>query len=316
MKYRIGKAPITLFILIMLLVATYFMFHGNPDVQAERSTKAFWNLGHVAYFALFTLLLGETRTMRSLPVATRWIYLLSFSLVFGIAIEYIQHDIALDSQVSDVLRDLVGGFLTLTFRHLDKTAFSFWTRRIIRGIAIFIFCVAASPLVIALVDEYIAVRQFPVLSDFETPFELQRWQGKAKLSISQLPQVAPDHLLKVVTRPGVYSGAKLVYMPSNWTGYRFLHLKFYNPQSSPVRIAIRAHDLEHETGRYRLSTYDRYQHQFVLEHGWNVIDISLNDVARAVKHRKLDLSRMINVSFYTPKPKKSETLYLSEISLR
>ena len=85
----------------------------------------------------------------------------------------------------------------------------------------------------AITDEWMAEKQFPVLSDFENPLEVHRWVGDAKFDIDKTISLHGTSSLKVRLNTSKYSGVFLKYFPSDWQGYRALN---YTPTDSTAPI--------------------------------------------------------------------------------
>lgn len=83
---------------------------------------------------------------------------------------------------------------------------------------------------IAVSDEIIAANQFPVLSNFETPFEPGRWNGGAGFVIVESVQGSdkPAMQMNLSTRQ-VYSGVGMQYLVADWSDYEYLNLDIFYP---------------------------------------------------------------------------------------
>jgi len=186
-------------------------------------------------------------------------------------------------------------------------------RRVARTVAATLLLVACLPLAVALSDEGIARFQFPVLSDFETPFEAGRWNGDARFSVDRSVARHGKASLRVDMDTSLYSGVALVYFPRNWRGYHFLTMDVRNPSPEEVDITCRIHDLRHEEGEQRFE--DRYNKLFHLRSGWNQIRIGLEEVARAPVGRTLDLGTIRVVGIFATKLPTPRTIFLDHIHL-
>jgi hypothetical protein len=70
------------------------------------------------------------------------------------------------------------------------------------------------PLAVAITDEWIAKNQFPVLADFETPFEIYRWVGGTAFDIDNGISYHGGSSLKIQLNTSKYSGVALKYFPA------------------------------------------------------------------------------------------------------
>jgi hypothetical protein len=132
------------------------------------------------------------------------------------------------------------------------------------------------PVARSLLDEAIARHQFPLLSGFETPFEIDRWTGSARLSVETMASISQGRLLKLSLTTAKYSGATLNYFDGDWTSVHTLIISLYNPGANSLQITCRIHDLQHTDGNEEYA--DRFNRSFQLMQGWNHIEIDLNDV--------------------------------------
>ncbi|HEB54744.1 MAG TPA: VanZ family protein [Gammaproteobacteria bacterium] len=298
---------------IGLLVGSILFFLGGPDYNSPRAFSAFWNLGHIIYFSLLSYALSKWTWLSRYHLIKRWLFILSVTLIIGTLIELVQYHIPnRTADPADVIRDLSGSFLFLSF----SSAYSAGTGKlkiILRTIAIMLLLVLLRPLATSLLDEAIAWRQFPLLSSFETPFELDRWQGSAPMTIRHIPSIATGHILQITLSKARYSGVDLKYFPRDWRKYKTLELNIYNPQAQPLPITCRIHDLQHAQGMQQYS--DRYNHRFLLTAGWNKIDIDLNDVAFAPRHRKMDMGQIQNLDIFVMSLPQPRVIFLDNIKL-
>jgi hypothetical protein len=296
-----------------LCVGTVLLFWGGPDYHAARSTKALWNLGHIIYFAIATYLLLGWGPVAKLSPSWRWVIFLGFSFLVGSLIELLQYGIDIDADMGDVLRDVTGSVLVLSFGPGRKQILARSIQSGLQGIALLLLLIQLWPVASALTDEVIARRQFPLLSGFETPFEANRWEGDGRLSITSDPASGEGNVLRFELPPRIFSGLHLKHFNGDWRGFKRLRLRIYNPLAEPLRITCRIHDLAHETGN--MEYHDRFNRRFLLEQGWNDLTIDLTEVATAPKTRRMDMAHIINLGLFTVALKNPRTLYLDDVRL-
>jgi hypothetical protein len=172
---------------------------------------------------------------------------------------------------------------------------------------------AALPFAKAAADEVLARMQFPVLSDFETPFEIDRWAGNAELSIDNQVHFHGRSSLKIVLNTSNYSGAALRYFPGNWLNYEYLHMSIFNPLDESLKVTCRIHDRHHADA---IQAYDdRFNMGRVLRQGWNQIVIPLEEVKNAPKSRKLDLQEVQNIGVFVYRLRQPRVIYIDEVAL-
>jgi len=300
-------------LILALAAATVLLFWGGPEYHAPRSIKALWDLGHILYFALATYLLLGWRPLKELAPTWRWVMILGFTCLVGVQIEIMQYGTQRTPDMGDVVRDLTGAVLMLSFGPDHGQVRSRSLRRGLQGLALILLLLQLWPVATALTDEAIARRQFPLLSGFETPLEAQRWKGDARFDITADPTSDSGRVLRLDLSPGTYSGLHLKYFDGDWRGYRSLSLRLYNPEAQPLRIICRIHDLAHEAGEQDFD--DRFNSRFLLRQGWNELKIELSEVAAAPKTRPLDLSRIVNLGLFAVALKRPRSLYLDDVRL-
>lgn len=302
---------ISLFLLVLLVPATVLLFLGGPESwQHLRSLKELWNLGHIVYFAILTILLNNWSVVAARSIRIRWIVSLSLVLVLGVLIELLQYGTSRTPDLLDISRDVAGCLLVLAFYPRFITGWHQRSRLVMQILVGVILLVHLWPFTAALADEISARYQFPVLADFSTGLELQRWQGEARIERVKLEPVKDDHQLKIYLTTSLYSGTGLKYLPADWSEYEAVNLKFYQPSPEPLRLTIRIHDDRHNN-----AYSDRFNKNFSLTKGWTTITIPLNQVRDALALRKMDLKAIRDISFFVVKLTKPRTLYLEEVYL-
>ena len=111
------------------------------------------------------------------------------------------------------------------------------------------------PIVIDLTDEHHARRDFPILSDFQTPYQINRWTGDAAITIENIGSQG-NRAMRADLTTQVYSGVALKYFPADWQQYQRFQFRIYNPSADAIKITCRIHDKKHtqDVQRYQ----DRY----------------------------------------------------------
>lgn len=302
------------FLRLIIIVGSVLLFAGGPDYYSPRSLKNLWDLGHILFFSIlsYLILLSWSQNDRmALPLQA--FFILFIALVLGTLIEFVQSGSRRDPDVLDVIRNVIGCMVTFAFFAPTKKTIPKIFFRAFQALTIVLVITALLPSIKAISDEIVALRQFPVLSDFETPFEIDRWTGDAELSIDDEVHFHGRFSLKVVLKTSNYSGAGLKYFPRDWSNYHYLHLNVFNPLNDPLKITCRIHDRHHADGAQAYD--DRFNRGQVLTKGWNKIVIPLEQVENAPKTRKLDLRRVqiLGVFVYgLPRPR---VIYIDDVSL-
>ncbi len=297
----------------LLAIGSVLLFLGGPDYHSSRSFRHFWDIGHIVYFALFANLLARWRFVTRKSVTGQWAVILVVTLLAGATIEFLQQGTARTPDTGDICRDLIGSLLVLVFGSFSRALTPTIWRHCLQAAALALVLAQLWPLTRSLIDEAIAVRQFPLLSGFETPFEIYRWEGNAALSVVSVPAVSQERLLQLALTADRYSGIALKYFDGNWTAFRTLKISIYNPDINPLQITCRIHDLWHEDGNEEYE--DRYNRSFPLVQGWNLIEIDLAEVKQSPADRNMDMSRIRGLGIFVVSQTESKVLYLDTVRL-
>jgi hypothetical protein len=168
-----------------------------------------------------------------------------------------------------------------------------------------------------IIDDSFAFRQFPLLSGFETPLEVSRWSGSAKRSRDHKIFSSGSFSLRITLSTQRYSGIGLKDFPRDWSGYRSVSLRVFNPDQNPLLLHFRIHDQYHSSHEniHNNGYSDRFNHSFKLVPGWNTLQVSLAKVVHAPKDRLLDLTRIAGMGVFVGKLAEPRTIYLDDVTL-
>lgn len=298
--------PPAILLAVLLLV-------GGPGYRSPRSLLAAWDLGHVVAFFLWSYLLIAWNPVRETSTARQWGITLAFCAVAGAATEGIQALLGGDVSFRDLLRDIAGGVIAMSWSSPSSSVLPGKLRRAAKTFAAILLLVACLPLAVALSDEEIARFQFPALSDFETPFETGRWEGNARFSLDRTVASHGKASLRVEMNPSLFSGVAFVYFPRNWSGFRILRMDAFNPSPEVVDITCRIHDQRHDEGEQRYE--DRYNKVFHIRPGWNGIRVDLGEVSGAPVGRTMDLGKIRAVGIFGTRLAAPRIIFLDNLRL-
>jgi VanZ family protein len=298
---------------VPLAIGSVLLFLGGPDNYSSRSFTHSWDIGHIVYFALLAVLLSRWRFVARMSLVGQWTIVLAITLLLGASIEIMQYGTARTPDIGDVLRDLTGSLIVLVFGSPGSGIRPHGLRRSLRVAVLSLSLAQLWPVAKSLVDEAIERRQFPILSDFETPFEIDRWTGSASLSIVTMPLIADSRLLELSLTTEQYSGAALKYFDGDWASASRLKFSLYNPDEDPLQITCRIHDLQHIDGHEEYD--DRFNRRYSLMHGWNHIDIDLDEVKRSPAHRRMDMKRIRGIGLFVTSLSAPRIIYLDDVRL-
>ncbi len=299
---------------ILVLVLPLF-FLGGPGYYSPRSVKAAWDLGHVLFFLPFSWLLCsflQTRhpDMRGAALLMRVAMVV---LLLGVCIELLQSQIhGRSMSLADIFRNLLGTLLAFAF-FCPAAGTRQHTRFLLQVSIIILSLLACLPLFISLYDEQVARSQFPLLADFETPFELSRFDGQERVSLSTSIHRHGKRSMRIRLTTETYSGVTLFYFPRDWQAYARLKFSVYNPNDRMIALHCRVNDRLH--GEHDRAFSDRFHRRILLKQGWNDLQFTLEDIRQAPASRDMDLSRIELVGIFVAREPAPLTLYLDWLRL-
>jgi len=301
-------------LLFLLILFAVLFFWGGPDYYSPRSFKNIWNLGHIVFYTLlFLYLLQFWLWYSSLSFYRQVGWGLVLTLFTGIGIELIQIQFSRLPEFGDIWRNILGCMLALIFFSRSTRSFGSKHLKIPKLLIIFFVLLEFSYPVISIIDEMIARKQFPLLSGFETPFEMDRWEAGDRLQRSHLYSLEGKYSAQILLDTDRYSGVALIYFPHNWQNYKTLHFSVYNPDNQPLSVTCRIHDWEHIVNGQQFS--DRFNKRFILNPGWNEIIIPMGEIQNAPQGRLMNLKQIYNFGFFASNLKMARTVYLDDVRL-
>ena len=298
---------------IAALILAALLFVGGPGPEAARSVSHAWDLGHLAAFFLWATLWLKSGAAARMPTRRRWIVALTACALLAILTEGAQGLIGRDASAGDGLRDMLGGVLALSWAGQAAAHMKRGWRLALRAASLALLAAALAPLSSAAADEWSARQSFPVLGDFETPFEADRWEGSAAHEIDRSYASRGHASLRVELVPARYSGVALVHAPRDWRGHRYLRFEVFNPGNEALEVYGRIHDREHD--RRGRSYRDRFNTGFRLAPGWNALTIDLEQARRAPASRSMDMSDIRGFMLFASGLPAPRTIFLDAVRL-
>lgn len=297
-------------LIAVLLFGAPFFFIGGPGVHGSRSFVALWNLGHVLFFFFVSLCLIQYFQYRfsdcSLSSVFPKIFLIV--LILGVSIEGLQMNSGDRSpDILDILRNQLGVGIAFVCMYSHKG----YKKILFRCVVFVLAGIALIPLVRDVTDEWIARKQFPVLSDFETAYEEGRWKSNGIMRKAKGIARNGNWALRVQLTTDKYSGISLKHFQGNWREFSDLFFSVYLPDDDPLDIVCRMHDSAHKN-----QYYDRYNRRFVLKNGWNDMVISLAEVENSPKGRLLKLEEIESFGFFVMAEERNRVIYLDSVYLK
>lgn len=301
--------------LMLALLCLLLLFIGGPGLDSSRYVKQLWDLGHIFCFALWTWLYIQWR-----PNPEFWrqfLFLVVLSLTIGGVTELLQAQFLVDAgregSWGDLQKDLLGCLLVLLFLAPTRRQLNRGLRHGLQLMVLLAVSWSLLPLGLVAADNVLAQRQFPLLSGFENALETGRWAGSSQRRIVNDPVYNGLSALQVQLNTDQYSGVALRHFPSDWSGYKYLTLKVYNPDVEVLNLNVRINDQRHR--QFQNDFSDRFNTRFVLEHGWTTLNISLDEVAKAPKGRRMEMSRIAQVQLFTMQLSQPRTMVIDDVRL-
>jgi len=299
---------------VIALICFVLFFAGGPDYYSQRSYKYFWDIGHILFFFIlsYLILLNWPKSLKT-TFLRQSIVVIFITICLGSLIELIQAGSVRTPDFMDLIRDIIGCLVALSFCTLAKKTISKTKLNLCKMISAVFLAIAFFPMVMAFLDEMTAMKQFPVLSDLETRFEFDRWAGDADFSIDHEIYYHGRGSLKVNLNTSLYSGVSLKYFPRNWLNYSELQLSIFNPDEDAIKLTCRIHDKQHTQG---IQLYeDRFNKGFLISSGWNLIKIQLKEIANSPHKRKMALNQIQGLRIFSISLPKPRTVYIDYVRL-
>jgi hypothetical protein len=243
-----------------------------------------------------------------------WLLALGVVNLAGVTIELTQHLVGRDASVSDLFLNNVGCVVALAFGTRCQAPTAGWRIPVLRGAALALLAWALVPLYAALSDEYSAARAFPVLADFETPFQLSRWESDVELSVERVHVRFGEGAMRVPLSTDLYSTAGLRYFRGDWSGANSLAFCIYNPDPEPLELVLRVHDEWHD--KHGQSYDERFNRAFTVENGWNDILVPISDIEAGPRNRRLNIRQIRGLSIFSVELPSPRTIVIDQLELR
>ena len=299
---------------LIFFTCLLFLFIDGPTTHSPRSYLKFWDMGHLILFFIGGILfLVDFRKYFKDTFPRHLLIVFIFSLVLGLLTELIQVRFHRDPDLGDLTRDIIGGFIAVIFfspRRIDLPGR--WLKSF-KFILIISVLLELLPLIRASSDELIAYEQFPLLSDFETPFEADRWYSAWELPLEKAIARHGKKSLKVQLTTAKYSAVSLQHFPSDWSGYTNLNFSIFNNQNDTLLLTCRVNDFKH----YALGQEydDRFNRLLHLAPGWNDYSIPLDEIEQAPVHREMDIHKIDLVCFFSISLPRPRIIYIDHVFL-
>jgi VanZ family protein len=283
---------------IIFFTCLLFLFINGPTAESPRSYLKLWDLGHLLLFFIGGILfLTDFRKFFKDNFFYHLIIFFIFSLVVGVLTELIQVRFHRNPDTGDLIRDIIGGFTAVVFFSPRRWDIPKRWLKMLKVSVIIMLLLEAYPVSRALLDEWVVREQFPLLSDFETPFELDRWHHEQPLQIDTKIARHGARSMRVHLTRSKYSTVSMRYFPGDWSGYRSVQFSINNAGNDTLTLVFRVNDHRH----YALGQHynNRYNRRLQLAPGWNDFSIPIVDIMNAPTSRKMDITSIDLICFFS-----------------
>lgn len=306
---------ITVLLLFVLLAMVPWFFFGGPDYYSLRSVKFLWNFGHIVFFAtavFWSLRVFNVLANRSLGFQCLVVVLVT--TVAGVLIEWLQYGLGRQVDIYDLIRNITGGLLALLWfpaaAHVANRRWLYFGRGIVTTLVLSQLFILS----MILIDEWRVKNNQPRLSQFDSVYELSRWDRyDFSEALVEDPVKHGDYAFKVALTTDKYSGVALKYFYRDWRAYDVLQVSIFNPDDSDLSLVIRVHDKAHSLGIQQYP--DRFNRRILLTPGWNQIEIDIKDIQSAPDRREINLAEIQAIGLFSVALKNPRTVFIDSLRL-
>lgn len=284
-----------------LLFTSLFFFIGGPDASSPLVFFYVWDLGHVVFFFLLVLCI---EAVRPLHFWRDWLWVSAAVLLLGLIIESLQYHIGRNASWDDVLHNLYGVFLGLTFSGGGIT-----NKFLLAGLRLLSVAVLIPSLWAASCAAYADLRmraQFPLINNFESDYELRQVVriGKSIREQSNRHATNGNYSLAIDLGSEKYSGVKWLGRYGNWSQYSYFAMDIFSAADEPFDLILKIADLQHDMGENLLT--DRFNRSITILPGHNAIRVDLQEIknapaGRAMQMDKINCLELFSVSLDAPR---------------
>ena len=293
---------------VFVLLVLPFFFIGGPDAMSSVFVNRLWNFGHIIFFAVLMLLIQSYKPLTNWRA---WLLVTVIAVALGCLIEFAQHFVGRNSNLDDVLHNLFGVWLGLFWG--QKPTRLIW---LLRALCLLLIAPAALLVVDAAIANLAMRGQFPVINSFDSRYELQQVHANPNIvETRQSGRVAADgeHSLEIIFSTRRYASFRLLGPYGDWSRYTYLTMDFYNPNDAPFMVLLKIADREHDLGNNRFD--DRFNRRFYLNHGWNKIQIAINDIRTAPRKREMRMDDISGFTLFVDQLEQPQKLYWDNVRL-
>ena len=295
---------------LLLALAIPFLFTAEGGNESYRLVPYIWNIGHILlFFTGVWLALNLLEPPGSVRFLALFVLINLVVLTLGFGIEGVQSLLGRQSSWEDMYKNCLGASLAIVFHPRTPPA-STMLKVPLQAILVMFLLIALYPLTINTIDWIQARSSFPILANFESPFEIERWRGD-RMGIGK--SGGGNHVLQNVFLTTAYSQVTLVHFPPDWKGYDCLEFNTRNPGDDAISLTVKISDTKHnETGREYI---DRFNHRINITSGRHTVQIPIDKLRQAPQAREMDISQIAEIALFTTNLSVPATLMFDDFHL-
>lgn len=296
-------------LLIVVTCLTILLFTHFSSVEHGLLVNELWNTGHLLLFGTFSYLLQQTSLLKKRQLLFQFAFISTLTAILSISIEFIQAHVGRDFSYIDMMRNFLGAYTVLFACHAIKR--SARQRMLFFSLSAISALLGLTSLILAATDAAIIQYKFPIIADFETPFELDRWETSS--SVITLDKRNANNAMNIQLLPGKYPGVTLKEMPHDWHTFNFFEMQINNGSADTLNLELKIYDGEHIQNGYHY--HDRFNYEFTAAPGMNQLRIPVSEIRDAPETRKMNLRNIDSVSLFTVNLKHKSMITLDDIQL-
>jgi hypothetical protein len=307
---------------VFLIIIGFHLFPVN-FFQSYTLNSAFENLLHpygfacVAAFFLYILYPSFQNSPRK-HKAILLLSTISLCTAIGLTSEIVQGFFNRDASLDDLLNDTLGS-VSGTLLFISITRHSFIVNKRLRCTILFtgilILGFASVSFVTVSLAVYFRNHQYPILYDFEKQWEKTFIDTRSStVSFVDNKVFWTDnksvHSLRVDLHDGEFPGVSFSDVYSNWSRADTFSFALYSLSDSSYNLFIRINDSNHNN-----EYTDRFNARIQVNPGNNHYAFAINDIAKSLKTRTLNLKRVETVILFGRENTSGKSILLDSIRL-
>jgi len=309
---NVSSKLVDIVLCLFIVLCIPLLFFGSQPLIQFRLLPYLWDYGHIALFAaIFWLLFSHWNLFAEKSIYWTLLTTILPIIIVSVPIELIQNINGKGFSFLDIIRNCLGATIAIAFHPNSFSDNRTFSRSKLKYSVVGVLIIFSYPLLINTADTINAYRSFPVLSDFESTFELTRWSGN-QLIVEELG-ANNNHVMGNTFTTDEYSTLRFKSFPDDWTGFSSISFRIFNDGTNIRKLNLRIHDQDHRVSNWDYN--DRFNQVIGLTSGWNKINIDLNLVRMQPRNRNMDMSKIEKVIIFSHYLPVNTRLYFDDFKL-